>query len=76
MCGGRLWFALWVRQIRPVFEETLREFGVEQKLVPQPRIYLGMWPAWLRGTSLERGVVSPSSTLSFDWPWRRAKKSR
>ena len=37
--------------IRPVFEQTLREFGVQQKVIAQPHIYFGMWPAWLRGTS-------------------------
>ena len=37
--------------IRPVFEQTLREFGVQQKVIAQPYIYFGMWPAWLRGTS-------------------------
>ena len=37
--------------IRDVFEETLKEFGVQQKLVAQPHISLQMVPAWLRGTS-------------------------
>ena len=36
---------------RPVFEATLREFKVSQKVISQPHIYFGMWPAWLRGTS-------------------------
>ena len=39
--------------IRPVFERTLREFGVQQKCIAQPHIYLAMFPAWLRGTLWE-----------------------
>ena len=34
--------------IKPVFDETLLEFGLRQKLLPMPAIYFGMWPAWLR----------------------------
>ena len=40
--------------VRPVFEATLREFGVRQQLLPQPAVYFGMWPAWLRGISSHR----------------------
>ena len=29
-----------------VFEATLQEFGVRQKLIAQPHIYLGMWCAY------------------------------
>jgi fatty acid desaturase len=36
--------------IRPVFEETLKEYGVRQKLLAQPMITWRMLPAWLRGT--------------------------
>ena len=44
--------------IRPVFEATLREFGVQQKVMAQPHIYFGMWPAWLRGTSWAKGKAA------------------
>ena len=44
--------------LRPVFEATLAEFGVKQKVISQPHIYLGMWPAWLRGTSWACSLVS------------------
>ena len=29
-----------------MFEATLQEFGVRQKLIAQPHIYLGMWCAY------------------------------
>jgi hypothetical protein len=44
--------------VRPVFEATLQEFGVSQKVIAQPHIYLGMWPAWLRKTSWACSLVS------------------
>ena len=34
--------------IKTIFDETLVEFGLKQKLLPMPAIYFGMWPAWLR----------------------------
>ena len=42
------------QQVLPVSLATLTAFKVKQKLVPQPLIYFGMWPAWLRGTWLGR----------------------
>ena len=42
--------------VRPVFEATLADFGVRQKCIGLFEIYMGMFPAWLRGTQWESVV--------------------
>ena len=51
--------------VRPVLERTLAEFGVRQKRIGVLDIYMGMFPAWLRGTEWEHLVKKwrrPSET--------------
>eukprot|EP00928_Gymnodinium_smaydae_P064357 TRINITY_DN47703_c0_g1_i1.p1 TRINITY_DN47703_c0_g1~~TRINITY_DN47703_c0_g1_i1.p1 ORF type:complete len:459 (-),score=28.18 TRINITY_DN47703_c0_g1_i1:83-1399(-) len=50
--------------IRPAFEKTLDEFGIHQKVIAQPYIYFGMFPAWLRGTVWESLVARWSHVSS------------
>ena len=53
--------------VRPIFETTLKEFGVVEHCMAQPDSYLSMWPSWVMGT--------------FPWPFgitsrhRNARKS-